>query len=478
MDRRQRPPALQWTAAGSIGTAVVAASLASLGALWGLSWAGAHDAVADALSDHLVAEAALVGQQMRGVPVDVLARLGAGHASDAVSDELGRLIAASGLHDAALLGPPPDQVVLGSGGTWLTAAADRDLVDRARAGAGVAGPLYRADDGALYLAAYAPAEGHPGWVVAVEGSATLGAVDRLARRQLAVSAAVLAVVTGVGAVLARWVARPLVALEADLERLEPGDPPEAVVVAGPREVVKVGEAVRRLLAAIRDRDAAVDAAHRAQVAQVTRLAAEIAHEIRNPLNAMSLSIGRLAVEDARERRATLGSRLRAQVDELEAIVGRLVDVTRPVEPQLEDAELGQLADEVAAEADDTEGVAVEVVRVDGEVRLRTDPTLVREILRNLVLNAVQARARRVWVRVGQPGWVEVEDDGAGVTDPEHLFDWFHTTRAKGSGLGLPASRRMAEGLGGALTLRAARPAVFRLELCGPSPLSALPGGRA
>ncbi len=69
------------------------------------------------------------------------------------------------------------------------------------------------------------------------------------------------------------------------------------------------------------------------------------------------------------------------------------------------------------------------------------------------------------MRHAEPPWaLLVEDDGPGVDDPDHLFDWFHTTRAKGSGLGLPTSRRMAQALGGSLVLVSARPAIFRLEL--------------
>ena len=78
---------MRWTAWISVWLALVAASLASLAVVWGLWWSGAEDAVASALADHLVSEAALVGEHLREVPVDVLAGLGAGHASDAVTAE-------------------------------------------------------------------------------------------------------------------------------------------------------------------------------------------------------------------------------------------------------------------------------------------------------------------------------------------------------------------------------------------------------
>lgn len=448
----------RWTARGAIALALVTASLASLGVLWGLSWTGAEDAVSAALADHLVAEAALAGEHLREVPVDVLVGLGAGHATAAITDELDRLRAASGLHDAALLGP--DGRVLGSDGGWLPQEADADLIATARGGHAVAGPLYRAEDGALYLTAYAPLPEQEAWVVAVEGSATLGAVDQLARRQAIASGVVLAVVALLGSLLASWIARPLRELEAQLDAVQPGDAPDAVVPAGPREVHRVAAAARRLLEAIRERDAAVSAGHLRELEQVQRLAAEIAHEVRNPLNAMSLSTARLARLDDPDRRQVIAERLEAQIRELDAIITRLVDLTRPLDPRTEAIDGAALVARLAADATaDVQYLGPE------EWLLTSDATLLTEILRNLVLNAEQAGASTVICRVSGPPWcIEVEDDGPGIDDPAHLFDWFHTTRAQGSGLGLPISRRIAERLGGRLVLASAHPATFQLEL--------------
>ncbi len=440
--------------------AIVASALASLGVLWGLSWSGAEDAVSAALDDHLMSQASLMGEHLRDVPVGVLVELGSGHGSEAVAVELNRLIEASGLHDAALLGP--GEVMLGSDGTWLPAAADRDLIDSVWTAGPVVGPLYRADEGELYLSAYAPLPDQPGWVVAVEASATLRAIDRLAQREALASVLVLLGVAGLGAWLAGWIARPLSDLEASLGQVTPGDPPEALTPAGPREVFAVATAAKQLLAAIRDRDEAVNDAHTAQIAQLTRFAAEIAHELRNPLNAISLSIDRLARLDDVARRAQVADGLRLQLDELESIVARLVDLTRPVEPRVTAVDLVVLVRRVAAE-----GQVPVTVTGPQTAPTQSDPTLVTEVIRNLLLNAEQAGAGHIDVRIAGPSWtVDVSDDGSGITDPEPLFEWFHTTRARGSGLGLPLSRRIAEALGGRLELIETSPATFRLELPG------------
>ncbi|MCA9491411.1 MAG: hypothetical protein KC621_15875 [Myxococcales bacterium] len=447
------PP--RWSVTAAIGASLVVASACSLVALWGSSWSGAEDAVTTALADHLSTEAGLVAEHLAPLPVDVLLALGPGHAGDAVSGELSRLLDASGLHDAALLSP--DGQVLGSDGSFLAAAAESDLVAQAAAGERVAGTLYEGRDGQWYLSGYAPLPGKPGWVVAVEGSATLGAVDAFARRQALGSVLVLGVVGIVATGLAAWVARPLHRLERDLLAVRPGDPPDRLPLGGPREVWRVTSAARDLLGAIEERDAEVAEAHRQRLAELTRLAAEVAHELRNPLNAVKLSVGRLVTLDDAGRREQIAVRLREQVAELDAIAARLVDLTRPLSPEPEPVDLLALVRGLASETE---------LRLDAtgtEEPVHLDPSLAREILRNLMLNARQAGASGVTV-TREGSVLQIEDDGPGIEDPGPLFDWFHTTRARGSGLGLPISRRMAEAMGGRLECVRGRPATFRWTL--------------
>ena len=98
-------------------------------------------------------------------------------------------------------------------------------------------------------------------------------------------------------------------------------------------------------------------------------------------------------------------------------------------------------------------------------RLRADPELLGQVLRNLFRNAAEAGATHIVADV-LPDGVRVEDDGSGVSevDAAHVFTWFHTSRAQGTGLGLPQSRRICEALGGDLRLERARPATFRILL--------------
>lgn len=451
-----------WTAWTAAWVAIVAASLLAAVALAQLSAESSESALDDALAQHLRSEAAILAETLRGEPLEAIAALGGARSADAVRVRVEALRTAGSLHDAALFAPETDAPLGRPAEGWVPGKADASLIREAHGGVAQLGPLYRAADGALYRAAYVPVPGHPGWVLGVEGSgATLGAVDRLEDLQLVVGAVVVALAALVGAALAVAVTRPLHRLDAELGGAAPGDAPESLTVQGPREVRRLAMSARRLLAAIRERDRSLSDAHAAQLRQLTTLAAAVAHEVRNPLHALGFTIAGLGRATDADKRATLAARATACVDEMERIVARFLDLSRPIVPNPVPVDLSELVARVIADT----GIAVEIEVRGAPARLRTDPELLGQVLRNLLRNAAEAGARRVVAHVLADG-LRIEDDGPGVSevDAEHVFTWFHTSRAQGTGLGLPQSRRICEALGGELLLERARPATFRIVL--------------
>lgn len=451
-----------WTAWTAAWVAIVAASLLAAVALGQLSAESSEAALDDALAQHLRSEAGILAETLRGEPLEAIAALGGTRSADAVRLRVETLRAAGSLHDAALFAPTSDDPLGRPADGWVPGKADATLIGEARGGSPRLGPLYRAADGELYRAAYVPVPGHAGWVLGVEGSgATLGAVDRLEELQLVVGAVVVALAAIVGAGLAIAVTRPLHRLDAELGGAAPGDAPESLTVQGPREVRRLALSARRLLAAIRERDRSLADAHTAQLRQLTTLAAAVAHEVRNPLHALGFTIAGLGRAIDPEKRATLVKRATDCVEEMERIVTRFLDLSRPIVPRLEPVDLGMLLDTAAASPGPSLGVQVRGL----SPRLRTDPELVIQVLRNLLRNAAEAGAAKVVIDALPDGF-RVTDDGPGVSavDAEHVFTWFHTSRAQGTGLGLPQSRRICEALGGDLLLENRQPATFRVRL--------------
>ncbi len=90
-----------------------------------------------------------------------------------------------------------------------------------------------------------------------------------------------------------------------------------------------------------------------------------------------------------------------------------------------------------------------------DVVVNTDPDLLKQALLNVILNSLEAGASRVDIVAGERGddvVIAVRDDGPGVAEPARVFEPFYSTKADGSGLGLPTARAIVESLGGRLEL--------------------------
>ena len=211
------------------------------------------------------------------------------------------------------------------------------------------------------------------------------------------------------------------------------------------------------------------AAHRRRLADVGAVVATVAHEIRNPLFAIT-SLARLLQDDPGVEKIDDGALMLSKILEENRRISRLVDdllgFSRDRELVLEKTDVVALLETVAqdvrttiARGDDYQ-TAVEVnvqvaPRTGGRVEWRLDREAVRQVLSNLVRNAVHAvRARKdpqpehdVALRLDYwDDWIEIEieDKGVGI-DGEvlpHVFDAFFTSGKKGTGLGLAVVDRL------------------------------------
>ncbi len=203
------------------------------------------------------------------------------------------------------------------------------------------------------------------------------------------------------------------------------------------------------------------------LAALGAMSATLAHEIRNPLGAMK-GLTQVAQEqlpeshEAQEHMSTVV----AEAERLERLVTDLLQFARPQEMELADFDM-RAAVEQACEMlqPDLEAGEVEVrVETAGHHRICSDHDGLRQVLLNILLNAIEASPAGgvVMVRLTQgPGGgtdsgvaVLVEDSGSGLEgrDPEELFEPFVTGKVRGSGLGLAVSRRIVERLGGSVSL--------------------------
>jgi two-component system sensor histidine kinase PilS (NtrC family) len=205
-----------------------------------------------------------------------------------------------------------------------------------------------------------------------------------------------------------------------------------------------------------------------RLADIGRVAAGLAHELRNPVAAMSGSIellrGGLQLAPDEARLMDIVTREASRLDEL---VSRFLDYARPAVPRRVQTDLARLAsDTLDVFANDPAAASIRLERDLGAAPCRCDPDLMRQVLWNLLANAAHAarwngsvprEGGRVTVRTGADpdGWarLEVEDDGAGIPaqDLPRLFTPFFTTKERGSGLGLATVQRVVDAHHGNVT---------------------------
>ena len=220
-----------------------------------------------------------------------------------------------------------------------------------------------------------------------------------------------------------------------------------------------------------------------RLAGIGQLAADIAHEIRNPLAAISGSVQILEAslsedEGDPEPQRLMGIVLR-EIDRLNGLITEFLQFARPAPTKPTQVDLGSVVEDLVRmfEVTRPEGVEIEV-DLGTKLTALADPTQVRQILWNLILNAVQAMPEGGRIRIsvaeaaGEPqegasedrndakggaDFVEVTvtDTGVGIAPEvlERIFDPFFTTKPEGSGLGLATVHRIVEANGGNLRVQ-------------------------
>lgn len=200
------------------------------------------------------------------------------------------------------------------------------------------------------------------------------------------------------------------------------------------------------------------------LAHIGKMAAVLAHEIRNPLGTIK-GFAQLAGEGAPPATKELLDPIVGEAQRLEALVHDLLLYGRPPQP----APVAATWEEIAAPLEQharhlIAGRAIRFERSAAPLRATTDPKLLGEALLNLVRNAIEAVGEEGEVHLaataqGSALRISVTDNGPGL-DPavrRRLFKPFQTTKADGTGLGLSIARKLIESLGGTLRLEDAAP---------------------
>jgi PAS domain S-box-containing protein len=202
---------------------------------------------------------------------------------------------------------------------------------------------------------------------------------------------------------------------------------------------------------------------------VKLLAAGVAHEIGNPLNALNIhlqllarDLSELADEGARQSLQDLVDVARVEVERLDTIITQFLRALRPSKPVLVAERPTEVLEEtlrLLKTEFENRRIAVSVDISEAVPKVKLDRSQIKQVFFNLIKNALEAMpdggALKVVFGVGD-AFVDISfaDTGKGIAPEElsRVFEPYHTTKAKGSGLGLMIVQRIIEDHGGEIEL--------------------------
>lgn len=226
---------------------------------------------------------------------------------------------------------------------------------------------------------------------------------------------------------------------------------------------------------------------------LTLLAAGVAHELGNPLNSLNIHLQlleRKLRKSSPEAHTAVREQLeiaRGEIKRLDFIIAQFLSAIRPTRPQLELEDVNQLIRDAARflepEIADRRLTLKLELRADLPL-LPVDPGQMKQAFYNLIRNATQATppGGKITIRSDLADYevvIAVSDTGAGIPPEQmgHLFEPFHTTKEKGTGLGLLIVRRIVREHGGEIAIESAENKGTRIRIhlpLGPKPVRMLP----
>ncbi len=215
-----------------------------------------------------------------------------------------------------------------------------------------------------------------------------------------------------------------------------------------------------------------------RLANLGRITAGVAHEVKNPLNSMRIWLENLkaSLPDVDGLPLQAVRVLDSEIDRLDSVVKRFLDFTRPPEMHQEESSLKAILEEVlAVERPELEKANIKLeTRLDSGVPdVLVDIPLLKQALINLIVNAIEAMGTGGQLSVSlrrreEMAQIEIRDTGRGIA-PEHrqrIFQLFFTTRAGGSGIGLASTFRTVQLHNGSIEFESevGRGTTFRIDL--------------
>lgn len=205
-----------------------------------------------------------------------------------------------------------------------------------------------------------------------------------------------------------------------------------------------------------------------RLSSLGHLAAGVAHEIRNPLNAIGLGLQRLRREFAPQEESqnqeylALADVMSKEIRRVNGIIEEFLTLSRPFQLHLATSSLQDLLKNLVLllqEEASSRGIRLQLEMTPELPSIKMDAEKLMQAFLNLVKNGIQAIENEGTVRIEarilkNRIQISISDTGAGISSDqiEKIFNYYYTTKEKGVGLGLPIAHRIIEAHGGQLTV--------------------------
>jgi signal transduction histidine kinase len=260
-----------------------------------------------------------------------------------------------------------------------------------------------------------------------------------------------------------------------------GDLTPRPIVASNDEIGELAATFESMVAAIARANAQLLSSER--LAAVGKMAAQVTHEVRNPLSSLALNVELLEEElgDSGDEASVLLRAVKLEVERLTQLTEKYLSLARRSRPDFQEEDLGQVVREamtsVQAELKQ-HAIRSQLEIEEGLPAASLDEAQIRQVMLNLIRNAREAMADggELMVNVRSRGGarppteleIVVADSGGGMDEEtrEHLFEPFFTTKGYGNGLGLAITQEIVEAHGGKIRCerRTSRGTRFVIEL--------------
>jgi len=185
-------------------------------------------------------------------------------------------------------------------------------------------------------------------------------------------------------------------------------------------------------------------------AAIGRSAGIIAHEIRNPLNAIGIGLQRLQYETDISEHPEYNNLLNTILKELKRInekITTFIDYTKPIEVEKKEVYLKKLVEECLIFYKNSK-IDIEI-KIPEDLKILVDRDLFRQVITNLFRNVFENEKTTYLKILWQKNKLIIENDGVKYNlDTEKIFEPYFTTKTRGSGLGLAIAKKIIEAHGG------------------------------